>query len=303
MAKILQLDQDNYDLWISYTWSNNNHGICGHTFELIDYYFFLKNHFRVGVLLAEDIDWETFQKSITEKYEVTREELDELKKHTVICNRPTLLRGNNILFTDGGVRSLSHVTLFFNKIIHFACGDFEIKDNDDPNVFILQDNRVYAPVKRNGIHYIKKILFSKYKKITSSEEGNLLYGTKNCRHIPDEMYQDLLDKYTGSFLCLTNAENKSPFKSERFKFVDMPVSNLFEKFGTYIYTPVPRKFDCSPRFITECRFYGKKVEYYNIDYWDEDKGLYWRKYDIDNNFDSLFLKEEDELPKILRGII
>lgn len=304
MAKILQLDQTNYDLWISYTWSNNNHGICGHTFELIDYYFFLKDFFRVGVLLAEDIDWETFEKSIVEKYEVSKEELLELKKHTVICNRPSLVRGNNILFTDGGVRSLSHVTLFFNKIIHFACGDFEIKDNENSSVYILQDERVYAPVKVNGIHYIKKILFSRYKKINSSScEDNLLYGTKNCRNIPREMYLDLLNKYSGSFFCLTNKENKPEFESARINFVEMPVENLFEKFGTYIYTPVPRKFDCSPRFITECRFYGKKVEYYNIDYWEEDKGLYWRKYDIDNNFDSLFLTKDDDLPKILKGII
>ena len=40
MNKILRLDP-NYDLWLSYTWSNNNHGICGHTYEIIDYYHIL----------------------------------------------------------------------------------------------------------------------------------------------------------------------------------------------------------------------------------------------------------------------
>jgi hypothetical protein len=61
MPKILNLD-NNYDLWLSYTWSKNNHGICGHTFEVIDYYYILKKHFKVGILIGEDIDWEIFYK-------------------------------------------------------------------------------------------------------------------------------------------------------------------------------------------------------------------------------------------------
>ena len=82
-----------------------------------------------------------------------------------------------------------------------------------------------------------------------------------------------------------------------------PVDNLFDKFSTYIYTPVPRKWDCSPRFIAECKYYGKEVIYHNIDYWDVDLGLYWRKHDIDNEFDSLFLRDADEIIPILQGLI
>jgi hypothetical protein len=90
--------------------------------------------------------------------------------------------------------------------------------------------------------------------------------------------------------------------SDRFIQEDMPVSNLFEKFGVYLYTPTPKKRDCSPRFITECRFYGKKVEYL-IDYSEEDKGLYWRRFDIENNFDGLFLTNDDEIVDLIKGVI
>jgi hypothetical protein len=300
LAKILQLDQKNYDLWISYSWSNNNHGICGHTFEVIDYYFFLKDYYRVGILLAEDIMPDDFIKSVKEKYAVSEEELETLKGHTVFCNRPTLVRGNNIIFTDGGVSSLKEITLFFDKIFYFACGNLEIKDNKNEKVFILQDNRIYEKCF-NSINYVKKILFSKYKKIEQPlTEDFLLYGTKNCRAIPVEMYNDLLSAYPNNFICLTNKENRPKDMSERMQFLEMPVENLFEKFGTYIYTPVPRKFDCSPRFLAECRFYGKKVIFYNIDYWDVDKGLYWRNWDIENDFESLDLKHNDELLNILK---
>ena len=41
--------------------------------------------------------------------------------------------------------------------------------------------------------------------------------------------------------------------------VEAPLSNFFNKFDTYIYTPVARHFDCSPRLVTECFFYKKKV--------------------------------------------
>jgi len=127
----------------------------------------------------------------------------------------------------------------------------------------------------------------------------MLYGTKNCRNIPLTMYNDLLSTYSKDFICLTNDENKIDV-NERMKFLSLPVSNLFEKFSTYVYTPIPREFDCSPRFIAECKYYNKDVIYYNIDYLDKDLGLYWRKHDIENNFKSLFLDDQDPLINILK---
>lgn len=301
MAKILQLDQTNYDLWITYSWSNNNHGVCGHTFELIDYYLLLKKFFRVGALIAEDITPEVFFSLVEEKYDLSDAEIEEFKKDVVFCNRPSLVRGNNLIVTDGGVRSFHNVTLFFDNIFHFACGDFEIKDNKKDNVYILQDMRIYENCY-NGIHYVKKINFDRYKKIENTgAEDFLVYGTKNCRHVPNEMYQELLDLYPeNNFLCLTSKENRPTLVNPRMSYPEMPLQDLFSKFGTYVYTPVPRKFDCSPRFLAECKFYGKKVVFHRIDYWQEDKGLYWRNWDIENNFSSLFLDENDDIIKIIR---
>jgi hypothetical protein len=299
MSKILILDQS-YDIWLSYTWSSNNHGICGHTFEVIDYYFILKNYFKVGILLAEDIDWEVFEKSISTKYSVTELELAELKRDTVFNNRPTLVKGKNILFTDGGVINNSSITLLFDNIFYFACGNKEIKDNEKQNVFILQDNRVYDPVKTNGIDYKKKILFSKLLPITNSDNCALVYSTKNCRQVDN--YEELLD-YGLDLLVITNKENIPNIDHPRIKLLTPPINNLFERFSAYIYTPTPRKWDCSPRFIAECNYYNKEVIYHNIDYYDIDLGLYWRKWDIENDFDSINLTSDDALIKILSSII
>lgn len=295
MSKIVQLNPK-YDLWLSYSWSDNNHGICGHTYEVIDYYHILKNHFKVGILLCEDIDWETFELSIKSKYNFTDIELQDIKDNTVFNNRPNLIKGSNILFTDGGVVNMETITLLFNNIFYFACGNKEIKDNDKDNVYILQDDRVYEPVKRNGFNYKKRILFDRLKPIGDSKDQVLIYATKNCRHISN--FTDYT-KY-GKIIAIVNSIPKS---ESGIEFLMPPVDNIFEQFNTYVYTPIPRKWDCSPRFIAECKHYGKKVIYHNIDYWEEDHGLRVRKWDIDNDFDSLHLKDNDDIIEILKGVI
>lgn len=294
----MQLDTS-YDLWLSYTWSNNNHGICGHTFEVIDYYYILKDNFKTGIFLAEDITWDMFERSIRNKYSFTEYEIEDIKANTVFADRPTLVKGKNILFTDGGVVNMQSVTLLFDNIFYFACGNKEIKDNDKDNVWILQDDRVYEPVKKNGINYKKRILFDKLKPIGASKDAVLVYATKNCRDL--DSYEELL-QYGNNILAITNKENM-PKPMQGFTFVIPPVDNLFEQFSTYVYTPVTRKWDCSPRFIAECKYYGKQVIFHNINYWEEDHGLRVRQRDIENDFDSLNLHSQDDIVNILKGII
>jgi len=300
LAKIAILEE--FDLYLTYSWSSVNHGICGHTYEVIEYYHILKDHFNVGILLCEDITPVTFMLAIQDKYNFTYDEIDDILKNTRFINRPSLLRGKNILFTDGGVRSTSKLTLLFDNIIHFACGDKEVKNNSKDNTYILQDNRVYDPVYRNGINYKKKILFNRLKHLKEAPTKNLIYATKNCRDIPDELYSELEGIYQEDFICLTT-DGEVDGVSDRFKFLDMPVPALFEMFDTYIYTPIPRHFDCSPRFIAECHFYDKIVHYHNIDYLEEDSGLKWRKHDIENDFESLYLTPKDGIIEILKRIM
>ena len=296
--KILQLDSS-YDLWLSCTWSTNNHGICGHTFEMLDYYYILKDHFKVGIFIGEEIDWNTVENAIRSKYAFTEEEIADVRANTVFSLRPGLLRGRNILFTDGGVVNARQYTLLFEHIFYFACGNKEIKDNDRANVYILQDDRVYEPVRLNGINYKKRILFDKLKPISTSKDQVLLYATKNCRNISD--YSTFLN-YRKPVIAITNKENQ-PESIPGIEFVLPPVDNLFEQFTTYVYTPVERKWDCSPRFIAECKYYGKEVVYHNIDYWEQDLGLFHRRWDIEYNFDSLRLTPNDEIVDILKSKI
>lgn len=183
------------------------------------------------------------------------------------------------------------MSLLFDRIYYMACGNREVKDNIKDNVYILQDDRVYEPAKKNGIHYTKKILLDKLKRPTKSDNRVLVYGTKNCRNVDD--YKPL-EKY-GELLIITNEENRP----SGYVSVAPPVDNLFEMFSTYLYTPVQRKWDCSPRFLAECVYFNKKVLFHEIDYWDVDHGLRVRWDDIQNNFGSLHLTDDDPLIGIL----
>lgn len=299
MSKILRLDPS-YELWLTYSWSDNDHGICGHTFEVLDYFHILKDHFRVGILLAAGLDWDTLERCIRGKYDFSDDEIANIRAHTTFCDRPTLLRGKNILFTDGGVRNNMGVTLLFDHVIYFACGNQEIRHNVTPNVYVLQDDRAYDPVAVNGINYKKRILFDRLRQYDAQpNDAALVYATKNCRQVTDF---GVLHQYHPNLLAIVSPEYH-PIPTPGVTFINPPVDDLFAKFSTYIYTPVPRKWDCSPRFIAECHHYGRSVIYHNIDYWDEDHGLYWRKWDIDNDPSSLELHPTDEIISILKSII
>jgi hypothetical protein len=76
--------------------------------------------------------------------------------------------------------------------------------------------------------------------------------------------------------------------------------------SAYIYTPIDRKWDCSPRMIAECKYFGIPVIYDNDideDYLKIDTGLMVRKWDIENNFDSLYLDDSDIIIETIRQIL
>jgi hypothetical protein len=278
--------------------------MCGHTFEVIEYYMILKDKFKTGILITDsEITWGVFECAILSKYNFSDIEIEDIKRNTRFAGKPKLLKGRNILFTDGGMSSVKNNIVLFDNIIYFACGDLNIKNNDANNTWVLQDNRVYDKVLKNGINYKKKILFDRFKKIDNSKKQYLLYGTKNCRDIDIKNYKEIVDKYGSNIIAITNKKNQPKIRIDGINFVIPPVTDIFENFVTYIYTETNKKWDCSPRFICECQYYGKEVVYHNINYLEQDKGLYWRKWDLENDFDSLYLTKSDEIITILKKII
>ena len=331
MKKTLHLDRS-YDIHLSMMWHGynihekrwNNHGISGHVYEIIDYYLLLRNHFKVGILLCEDIDWNKFKRAILYKYDVSDDIVNEIKQNTLFYDRPNIIRGKNIIFVDGGIKrggGGSMPILVFNNIICFRCSKYDTHyDLPYKNLTLLQDNRVYNDGDNDiAINYIKKLNFKYYKKADITGDNTaLLYITNNCRLMTDQQLLKITDKYNfDRFVILTS----SPYayanrfrEHKNFIFPKLPVDDIFSKFGTYIYTRTRSDdeadrigsnlpFDCSPRFIAECKFYNKQVLYHDIDdeYLNNDTGLKYRKHDIENDFFNLFLNDEDLVIDIIKA--
>lgn len=284
----MYVDLSNEDLILTYSWDRrSDHGMCGHVFEVIDYLWILKDRFKVGILFGE-LSRETVEIAIRSRYSFTDDEVSYLMSRCYFFDKPTIVKANAILFTDG--KHPRNVVISSEIKLGFTCS------TDDTRLTQLRDPRVY---NTSGIDYVKKILFDKLKSFTEFPRKTLMYTTPNCRAITSNMLKDLSSR-EDNYICV--ASDLSLFSKANYaniSFVEAPILDIHGAFDRYIYTPVGRKWDCSPRFIAECAWYGKDVEYYLIDYWDVDLGLKWRKHDVANDFDSLHLTDCDELFSIL----
>jgi len=275
-----------YDIVLTTSWETK-HGVSGHMFELIEYFMHLRfdKGINACILLADGTNWEEFSTALREKYDLSMEETADFHHHTVEKFQPKCLLANTVLFADGSLRT-HNADILADKIFLFRCAE---KDIVRDNVIVLQDNDVYDPLP-NSIHYKKKIMFSKYRKLdTTAPAAAMFYLTNNsrlCAISRDRLYE-IMDKHNfENYIALTNKD----LHMHRLDSIVVPVRNLWNLFSTYIYTDTALKFDCSPRFIAECEFYGKEV-IYEIDY--QDKGLNARLHDM--QYGDIWLRADDEI--------
>lgn len=305
MSKILNLVK--YDLVLS-TSFENNFGVSGHLYELIDYYHILKiNEINTVIVLTDGTTIDIFKKAILEKYNFTSAEVDNIFNNTIECFKPKLIRANNICIVDGsptfGGCSIIVENMF---LLRCHCKDYSYfkKQKSIKKTYLLQDYGLYNERENDlpiePIDYVKKILWRKYshpKKIKTNTA--LLYLTTNCRELSLDAVNKTIKKYPyEKYLIVTNnIEKYKPIESTTIIVEKAPVNNLFEKFDTYIYTPTKGKTDCSPRFIVECEVFNKKV-IYDIEY--IAAGVERRKQIIEKDLLSLHLNDDDDFVKIVK---
>ena len=271
--------------------TNEKNRICGHTFEVMDYFLLLYDlgYRNINILIIEDISPELLFNAWEDKYILPSD-----YKSFITFSKKKIIISGILIFTSGFYKGfLDKYTLVYKKLIIFSCNPyFNYSKISLKNFIVLEDKRIYKNNFIHSRHYIKKIYFKRYKKLRISENKTLIYINNNLRKIEV--------KYNPNTLIVSgNSGNFPEF------VVNAPVENLFEKFDKFLYTKTTRRFDCSPRLITECKFYKKEViwdfdfdEYCGKDY--GDTGLYWRNYDIQNNFRSLELKEDDYICEIMK---
>ena len=275
-----------YDIVLTTSWETK-HGVSGHMFELIEYFMHLRfdKGISAGILLSDGTTFTEFKTALDEKYDLTLEETNDFCNHTAEAYKPKCLLANTVLIVDGSLRCHG-ADIIANKIFLFRCAETDIVRD---NVIVLQDNDVYDPLP-NSVHYKKKILFDKYRKLdTTAPSAAMFYLTNNSRlcAITEARIQEIMQKHNyDKYVALTNKD----LQIANLESIIVPVNNLWNLFSTYIYTDTALKFDCSPRFVAECEFYGKEVVY-EIDY--HDKGLAARLHDMQHG--DIWLRADDEI--------
>lgn len=284
--------------------------ITGHIFECFDYYLYLRNFYKTGIIFFDGLPREQLKIVFETKYCIKFEEIEKdlflIPKKDYSSN--TILKfGKNtfVLLTDGNIESLDYNKIFFatNKLYGFLCEEQKVPTKKiNHRITYLQDYRIYGDSKYfESINYVKKIPFDYYKEIRERDFDNtgLMYITYVCRKVTREV----IDEYHKKSGC-DKTILLVPFKIKEYDSINnviqiqAPLSDFFEKFDTYIYTPVQRKFDCSPRLITECIFYKKRI-FLDLDY--VDIGLQTRYNDAVTNLDSLNLNNDVDILRIIDG--
>lgn len=303
---------------LSYSSDKLNHGICGHLYEVIDYYFLLNQKFSTEIIIGEYIPLKSLYKSLKTKYKLNRLDLNNLFNNIKFI-RPIIYNCPNsiIIFTEGNIYKDIKLIFKCKKIILFPCDNISFfnlyEKNNKKDFLILHDTRLKyeIPEEIENKHYIKKINFNILKDIDyeSCLNQTLIYATSNCRLLSI----DKIKKYNNSnfyYPLLILINKNSPLLNydinDNIKFEVVPINNLMEKFKYYIYTSIERKWDCSNRLLAECKWYKKQVildDDINEEYLNIDLGLKYRLEDINNNFESLFLTEEDDIINICENIL
>lgn len=207
-----------------------------------------------------------------------------------------------LLVADGNLKATGYNGIHFiaRMIFGFMCEpDPGYLPGMPRNITYLQDYRIYGKnTLHHSINYVKKLPFKYYKPCAEIDKKlGMMYMTYVCRKVSPETVV--------KYLRMSGCESASLVTPYRLKEYDglpgitqvtAPVPGFFDTFGTYIYLPVQRKFDCSPRLVTECYMHGKNV-FMDLDY--SDPGLTVRKTDAERNLQSLNLKEGDAILDVI----
>lgn len=254
--------------------SPREHGLSGHIFECLDYYYLLSKYMKVKVIIPELVSSETFDSFVSGHYSV------KISKNDIIfTNYFDLLKCKKILIVDGGFWFIQkYRNRFCGKIFAFACG----ADPINADYSILADFKVYNQRYPNMIDYTKKILPS-LKRIPGDRP--FAHITKNCKSLNSDQIDRLLNKYPDLLAY-------SDFVNPDYNFTNKQIRNF--SFSKFIYTPVLRHFDCSPRLIIECQILQIPFELFEIDYYDP--GLQRR---LEYPYTDFILSETDDILNIL----
>jgi len=308
-------------------WKHEDQGICGHLYECIEYFFYLDYYYKnqINILIPErSLNYDILKEVIQNKYLIDSSKLENILNCIIFQDKPDVVICNNVLFVDGDLNFLKfsnnkNIILKAKNVISFGCDKnglnnkvseiYELYKSNVKNFYNLIDHRIYKDLSTLNnvqyINYIKKIYFSLIIPPKKEKNRSLLYLTKSCRKISPERLKEII-KENKKYLIITDEEYNDFLNNDKILQINPPIKNIFEQFNEYIYTDIDRKWDCSSRFLGECKYFNKNItlELKNKEnYLKEDLGLRYRLEDINSNLNKIELNLNDNLKDILNDIL
>jgi hypothetical protein len=295
MSKILNLKK--YDIVFT-TSFETNHGITGHIFEMIEYYTVCKhNNINAGLALLDGVTIDLLEDILYKKYNFSKEEITDIISNTVVLLHPYIIMANALCIVDGAP-SLKSCVVYADNVFLLRCWDgpldYYSNSKSIKQTHLLQDFSMYTEryedLNIKVVDYNKKLLWNRYNKPKAVKTNTAMFYMMNrCKAIDPEDVAKYIDKHKfDRYLIITDTPDRyKQLLSDNVSIEVAPIANLFEKFDTYIYTPVT-KVDCSPRFIVECAVFEKTVIYEHT-----DAGVAARQRGISAGIESLLLTSND----------
>lgn len=307
MSKIVNLKS--YDL-VFITSFENTYGITGHIYELLEYYVVCRrNNIAAGIALLDGTPLTLLSAAIDKKYTFSQQEKADILADVTVCTKPSIIVANNLCVVDGAPRFGSCV-IYADNVFLLRCWDGSLnyfhKHKSIKRTHLLQDFSMYTErytdIDIIVVDYKKKLLWDRYivpKTVTTNTA--MFYMMNSSKARPAEEIAEYIAKHQFEYyLIVTDTPTRyQHLASSSVKIEEAPLDNLFERFDTYIYTPV-YKVDCSPRFIVECAVFNKQVIY---EVKELDAGVAARQRDLAVGIDTLLLKDNDFFIEYVRSII
>lgn len=256
------INLDKYDLVLS-TALDARHGLCGHTFELIEYWLYFRMHGLSVAILTTSVSPDILLAVVRERYNLTSDEIATLEDHLYDGTHIKVAKLPTTLWVDGSTKFNRNLVAVSKRNIAFLCNNTETLNEMD---LVLMDTRIYdTDIAHKTAHYVKKIMFSRLKKPKQCLSNTaMLYCTTQARRISAD-YLSSLNRFDFSKYILVSNDTELQ-SNARFEVLRPPVHDLFSKFNTYIYSPLKIGWagaidvlDCSPRFPAECTYFGKDI--------------------------------------------
>jgi hypothetical protein len=297
MTAILNIKK--YDLVFA-TSFETMHGVTGHIFEMIEYCFVCRrNGINAAMALLDGTDVNLLIGLLTSKYNFNNEEVADLTANIIVFTQPKIILANNMCIVDGSPR-FGSCTIYADNVFLLRCYDGELdffsNNKTIKRTHLLQDFSMYTEryehLDIEVVDYNKKLLWDRYYTPKSVKTNTAMFYMMNrCKARPPDEVESYMVKHSFDYyLIITDVPQRyQHLASDQVLIEQVPIINLFERFDTYIYTPVT-KVDCSPRFMVECAVFGKDI-IYEIEYLDP--GILARQRGIDAGVDTLLLKDND----------